>query len=64
MQWDLPSLETLKPLVALLLQPRALGFLNCIDPLDSASNYYIHVTSIIFNHIHQFVLYTEQIHLI
>ena len=23
------------------LQPRALGFLNCVDPSDSASNYYL-----------------------
>ena len=32
-------LETLGPLVVPLPQPRALGFLNSVDPLVSASNY-------------------------
>ena len=41
-QWDLRSLETLRPKVApSLCQPRAFRSLNRVDPLDSVSNYYV-----------------------
>ena len=38
-QWDLRYLETLGT-----LQPRALGFLNTVDPLDTVSNCYLAFT--------------------
>ena len=39
------------------LQPRALGFLNTVDPLDTVSNYYVYVHV----HVHdQSVIETRQ----
>ena len=49
-QRDLPSVETLRPLVAPSLRsgrysPGPFGFLQTVDPLVSVSNYYIVVES-------------------